>query len=171
MLKPIMNNLRYTTSPLLLLFLLLTPLTLYGEEASGLPIDITARSVTFEQERDIIIYRDDVIATQGAWEIQADYMQILLDDGEVSEIEGRHNVEVFHRPEEQEDWLDAESEQIFYYPDRELIVLVKDAKVTRNGDTVTADRINYHLDTDQIHAISEGQQRVHFRVLPKKGRD
>ncbi len=149
----------------LLITLLLSFAPLYAEEK--LPINIEADEVTFDQPTDFVHYKRNVVVTQGKLKIVGDELTFYLTTGSPTDIKAKGNVKIDYFMEEKQEWVYGTGNELHFFPDRDELILIGDAVVTQAGDIMRADRINYDLDKEIVHATGTPKKRIHFTIIPK----
>lgn len=133
------------------------------------PLNIVSDEATYDQAKETGTYTGNVVMTQGHLEIKADQATFYLVEGELDYIVATGKlVKIKDLPKEDEPWVYGEGKSLHYYPNRDLLELRTDAKVTQAEDIVTADKIDYNLETRKINAYRNDQKQIHFTIKTKK---
>lgn len=133
------------------------------------PLDIISDEAEYDQEKEMGTYTGNVVMTQGHLEIKADKATFYLVDGELDYIVATGKlVKIKDLPKKEDPWVYGEGKSLHYYPNRDLLELRTKAKVTQAKDIVTADKIDYNLETRKINAYRNDRKQIHFTIQTKK---
>lgn len=138
-------------------------------EDQNLPIKITSKEGSYNQETGMGVYKDDVIMTQGTLEIKADIATFNMVDDELNHVEATGNlIKIKYLPELDKPWIYGEGLELEYKPKEDLLILKKNAKITQDKDTMVADKIEYNIKTKKMRALSNSNKdRIIFKIEPK----
>lgn len=143
------------------------------------PIHINAAAAEADNQERVTIYRGDVVITQGTMRITGDTVWIYFDENDsmtklVSEGEPAHFRQL---PDTGDIYQTADARRMEYYADRDLIVMLGNARYGEGDDRVTAERIVYDSKNGRMtadaqagdYAVGGGEQpRVNITITPKK---
>jgi lipopolysaccharide export system protein LptA len=129
------------------------------------PIELTADSVDIDEGKGLSIYRGDVDLRQGTMRVLADVITVHQQARKPSQIiaEGRP---VKFRQQSEDGPVRGEARRVEYAVGSENLVLIGDAVLMQNNDTMRSDRIVY----DRVKAVvkagaaAQGKQRVRISI-------
>lgn len=149
---------------LLVLMLLCAPLQALESDRSQ-PIELTADSVDIDEGKGLSIYRGDVDLRQGSMRVLADVVTVHQKERKPSQIvaEGRP---VKFRQQSEEGPVRGEARRVEYAVGSENLVLIGDAVLMQNNDTMRSDRIVYDRVKSVVKAgaAAQGKQRVRISI-------
>jgi lipopolysaccharide export system protein LptA len=129
------------------------------------PIELTADSVDIDEGKGISIYRGDVDLRQGTIRVLADVITVHLESRRPSKIvaEGRP---VKFRQQSENGPVRGEALRVEYAIDSEDLVLIGDAVLVQNNDSMRSDRITYDRERAVVKAgaAAKGKQRVRISI-------
>ena len=145
------------------------------------PIHINAAEAEADNQNRVTIYRGDVVITQGTMRITGDTVWIYFDESNaitklVSEGKPAHFRQL---PDDGDVYQTADARRMEYYADKDLIVMLGDARYGEGDDRITAERIVYDSRNGRMTADArageyasggEGgeKSRVNITITPKK---
>lgn len=157
----------YRQLPIALLLLAVALPSVAREGDRGAPATIEADRVEIERPEGVSRYYGDVVFVQGTLRITGDEMVLRAPDGVVQFAETRGQPATVRQETDAGELVDAEARQIEYEADQQLITLIGDAVMRREGERFAAGRIRYRTDTGRVEAESDGdEQRVRIRIEP-----
>jgi lipopolysaccharide export system protein LptA len=136
---------------------------------SSEPITIQADNASVEQLHRQAIYTGNVIMTQGLHQLRADTLTIKKDlQGRFSVITAVGNPASFtgKRANDPEPLI-ATGKTIYYYPDKQLVVLEGLATLEHQKDKFEGPTLSYNLDKQVISATSQSQDRPTITLHPR----
>lgn len=139
-------------------------------EDASLPIQITADTGGYDQQINEGFYDSNVTMTQGTLEIKADHAKFTMVEGELDKVIANGQlIKIKYLPEKDKPWVFGEGEILEYFPNKNLLILKKSAKLTQDTDIVEANVIEYDTLNKKVKALSGGKQsdRVFFEIKPK----
>ena len=138
------------------------------------PVEIETDSAEFDELAGLTTYRGNVHLIQGSIEVLADQIQLRTENGEIVELIATGNPAQFEQlPDPESEKLFAQSNQIKYLLDQDLIELSGNASLSQQGTTLSGGTILYDVRQHILKASSEGSaqnttERVRV-VLPPLG--
>ncbi len=140
---------------------------------SDQPLEIEADAAELDDIRGVIIYRGNVIVTQGSMRLYGDTMTIYYaDDQKLKTIFMEGNPACFRqRPDNRDKDVEAEALRMEYHAPQKLIVLIEEATVIQGRDRFSGNRIEYDTEGGVVRArkSASGKERVKMVIQPKKG--
>lgn len=146
------------------------------------PILIEAQSAEADNRAQVTVYRGDVVITQGTLKITGDTVWIhYSDDNTITKAISVGSPAKFRQlPDGKENYMTADAERMEYHADRDLILLLGNARYGEGDDRITAPRIVYDSrlgrakagpntgDGQSASGDSDDSGRVRITITPKK---
>lgn len=146
------------------------------------PILIEARAAEVDNRAQVTIYRGDVVITQGTLRITGDTVWIHYSDANTitKAISVGTPAKFRQLPDGKQDYMTADAERMEYHADKDLILLLGNARYGEGDDKITAPRIVYDSRLGRAKAgpgVGEGEtasgesgesDRVRITITPKK---
>ncbi|AWF82407.1 lipopolysaccharide transport periplasmic protein LptA [Microbulbifer sp. A4B17] len=161
--------------PILKAFAAIT-LAAFTAVAQALPDDRTQKisvgsdSMSADRANNLVVYTDNVVITQGSLQIRADRVEVYFTaSDEISRVVAVGRPAHFQqRILDSQEPVKAHAERIEYVISSEELQLNGQAYIDRDGNTLTAEKIDYDLATEQMSARSQpGQGRVEMIWKPE----
>lgn len=134
------------------------------------PIYIDSDNATYDEAQGTSTYVGNVVSIQGSMKVTSEKLVVYSKDGEVNQLVWTGNmVHLKQTPEEGGEDVTGESLQAEYFPDTQLLVLIKKATVWQGDMTYSSDLIKYDLEHNLVKAGDQGNdsKRVHVIMQPK----
>lgn len=146
------------------------------------PIEIEADQAEADDEQKMTVYRGRVVITQGTLRIRGDVVTIYFDENNtISRLIAEGDLADFRqRPEEDEEFHNAQANRMEWFADKNTIVLLGNAESWQGDNRIQADRIVYDTLNGRVLADArepEGEdaespdstasQRVRITITPK----
>lgn len=140
-----------------------------GAFASDQPITIQSDTAFVEQLKQQAVHEGNVVLTQGMHQLYADKLTIQKDaKGRLNVITATGNPARFSGKKENElEPLFATANIIYYYPDKQLVVLEGSATLEHQKDKFQGPSLHYQLDKQVISATSQSQDRPTVTLHPR----
>lgn len=161
-----MNLIRIAGSCLLLLSAGASAL----ESDSEQPIYIDSNTATYDDRKQISVYTGNVVTIQGTLRVDSDKLVVYMKDGVITKLVATGKPAKFEQlPQVGKEKIKGEGLIGEYYPDKDLLVLKKEASVWQGGNKSASDLINYDSKNSLIMAgeKSSDAKRVHTVFQPK----
>lgn len=161
-----MNLIRIAGSCLLLLSTSASAL----ESDSEQPIYIDSNTATYDDRKQISVYTGNVVTIQGTLRVDSDKLVVYMKDGVITKLVATGKPAKFEQlPQVGKEKIKGEGLIGEYYPDKDLLVLKKEASVWQGGNKSASDLINYDSKNSLIMAgeKSSDAKRVHTVFQPK----
>ncbi|MCP5305202.1 MAG: lipopolysaccharide transport periplasmic protein LptA [Chromatiaceae bacterium] len=131
------------------------------------PIELSADYADIDEAKGISVYKGDVDLRQGTLRLRADVLTVHHAGRKPSKMiaEGKP---VHFEQQSDEGPVKGQSRRAEYEVNTENLVLIGDAVVVQNKDTMRSDRIVY----DRVHSVvkagaaAQGKQRVQITIQP-----
>ncbi len=140
------------------------------EGDSDQPITIDSNSATYDDKLGTSIYEGNVVAIQGSMRMEADKLVVYIVDGAINKLVATGNPAKFKQlPEEGKEEVRGRSLIGEYYPDKALLVLIKQAVVWQGTNQSSSELILYDSKNSVIKAgeHESDSKRVHATFQPK----
>ena len=148
------------------------------------PILIEARAAEVDNRAQVTIYRGDVVITQGTLRITGDTVWIHYSDANTitKAISVGKPAKFRQLPDDKEDYMTAHADRMEYHADRDVILLLGNARYGEGKDKITAQRIVYDSRRGRVKAGAQADggettkdtdasgesDRVRITITPKK---
>lgn len=142
--------------------------------AQTAPLQARARSVELDQKTGATRYRGDVQVALGRLNVKADYLEIVLRDGQVSEVRGRGDPIVLRREaQDEEPEIEVRAQRLEFRMSTQQIELFEDISMRQGEDVLRAQTARYHIPTRHFEAKGDParNQRVLAVYFPRKPLD
>ncbi len=156
--------------------LILNMLLFYSAASSALegdsdqPITIDSNSATYDDKLGTSIYEGNVVAIQGSMRMDADKLVVYIVAGAIDKLVATGNPVKFKQlPEVGKEEIKGRSLIAEYYPEKTLLVLIKQAVVWQGANQSTSELILYDSKNAVIKAGENASdaKRVHATFQPK----
>ncbi|MDQ7076029.1 MAG: lipopolysaccharide transport periplasmic protein LptA [Gammaproteobacteria bacterium] len=137
------------------------------------PATIEADRVEFDDQQKLSVYKGNVIFIQGSTKIHAEQMTLYNRDGQLNRLRIEGKPAKFSQLDDDGNPVDASSALMHYHTDSGLLKLRGNAQLTRPGESIQSEQIDYNSKDKTVLANSgnkEGQKnrRVKIILLPNK---
>lgn len=144
------------------------------------PILIEAQAAEVDNRAQVTVYRGDVVITQGTLRITGDTVWIHYSDSNTitKAISVGSPAKFRQLPDGKQDYMTADAERMEYHADKDLILLLGNARYGEGDDQIKAPRIVYDSRLGRAKAgAGEGEatsgesgesDRVRITITPKK---
>jgi lipopolysaccharide export system protein LptA len=153
----------------LLAALLATPAPGPAQQAtSQLPIELTADFADIDESRGRSLYKGKVEVRQGEMQLLADEVTIYHEDRQPTRLVAEGSPVKFSQ-RTADGTVRGEARRAEYGMADEQLVLIGDALVVQNEDTMRSDRITYDRATSVVRAgaAAAGSERVRITIQPQ----
>ncbi len=135
------------------------------------PITIDSNQATYDEKKAVSIYTGNVILVQGSLRVKSDKLIVYLQGGDVRKLVASGKPARFRQiPAPGKDEIKGKALTAEYYPDKELLILLKDAVVWQGNNTYTSEIIKYDSKNAIVKAGEQSSDSKRVRVIlqPKK---
>lgn len=135
------------------------------------PVKVQAKKLEANRGKNLSVYSGNVVITQGSLQIRADRVEVHGNaEGEISRVVAIGKPAHFQQQVQQSSSpVKAHAERIEFTISSDELHLSGKAHVDRDGNTLTAERIDYDLNSEQIKAHGQsGEGRVEMIWKPEK---
>jgi lipopolysaccharide export system protein LptA len=133
------------------------------------PIDIKADRVEVDQKQEVSHYIGHVRLEQGSLKIDADEIVVYMAQGNLVKIVITGKPARFEQqPENQQEIVNSQAENMEYYASEERLLLKHNAEVNQGANHFRGDFIEYDTLTSTVKANKDenSQSRVHAIIQP-----
>ena len=132
-----------------------------GQEGRNAPVTVNADQLENLQKEGLVVFTGNVVASQNSSTQYADRMEVYLDDkgNRIVRTVSTGNVRIITK-----DCRTGTAKRAEYYDDEQRVVLIGDARVWRDDNVVTGEKITIFLAEDR--SVVEGG-RVKGVFFPK----
>ncbi|WP_305909077.1 lipopolysaccharide transport periplasmic protein LptA [Methylomarinum sp. Ch1-1] len=141
------------------------------ESDSEQPIYIDSNTATYDDKAQTSVYTGNVVTIQGSLRVDSDKLVVYLKQGEISKMVATGEKAKFEQlPGEGQEKIKGEALIGEYYPNKNLLILKKEAVVWQAGNKSASDLIRYDSKNALIKAgeKSSDSKRVHSVFMPKE---
>lgn len=133
------------------------------------PIRVQADSADMDNNKGILVYKGNVIITQGTMVVMGHTVTITRNkNGEIDVMTAQGNPAYYEqKPSANDPVIKAYGKTIQYQAAKKLIILIDDAKVIQNNNVFTGNKIIYDIDRKLIKSASP-KQRIDMLLYPEK---
>lgn len=133
------------------------------------PIHIQSDIASFEQISRQAFHEGNVILTQGPHVLHADKLTAKKDlNGNLTVITAMGNPATFTgKVENNPEPVYATAKTIYYYPDKQLIVLEGAATLDHQQDKFRGPTLSYQLDKQMVSAAKQSNERPTITIHPR----
>ncbi|MFT6927628.1 MAG: lipopolysaccharide export system protein LptA [Psychromonas sp.] len=155
-------------SSLILSTLLVSFATVALESDFAQPIHVSSVSQHVTMQNNRVVFKDDVLLTQGSIKLTADKLTVIRGEKANQEImiaEGK--VATFYQIQEDGKPIDAEANTIRYDVDKAEITLTGNAQVKQLNSQINGSKIIYLMEKEELTVSNDGKEtRVTTVFLP-----
>ena len=136
--------------------------TLALSSDSDKPMEIVANEAEHDNNKGVTIYRGDVEVTQGTLFISGHTMTVHYTDNQELDHAVMEGDRAYYKqlPDNSKVYDEAWANQMEYYPDKGMVILIGDGKVVQKDLRFTGDRIEYDTVNSRVIAKTVKQQRT-----------
>jgi len=134
------------------------------------PVKVSADKLEANRSQNLSVYIGNVVITQGSMQIRADRVEVHGNpEGEISKVIATGKPAHFQQQvEESTNPVKARAQRIEFMVGNDSLQLTGQAHVDRDGNTLTAERIDYDLNSEQMQAQGRSdKERVEMIWKPE----
>lgn len=134
------------------------------------PVKVSADKLEANRSKNLSVYIGNVVITQGSMQIRADRVEVHGNpEGEISKVVATGKPAHFQQQvEESTSPVKARAQKIEFMVGNDSLQLTGQAHVDRDGNTLTAERIDYDLNSEQMQAQGRSdKERVEMIWKPE----
>lgn len=138
------------------------------------PIEVEADEAELDDKNDVSIYRGNVIVRQGSIHMTGDIMTVYSKGGDELDyiiIEGSPAT-YRQLPDDSTVYDQARAMRMEYHEKKNLVVLIRDARVKQDTSTLVGERIEYNTELSRVRAWSRpgGEESAEASAAEQKSR-
>ena len=135
-----------------------------SQDGRGTPVTVDADQLENLQKEGLVVFTGNVVASQNSSTQYADRMEVYLDDkrDRIVRTVSTGNVRIITR-----DCRTGTARRAEYYDAEQRVVLIGNARVWREDNVVTGERITIYLAEDRSVVEGGQQERVKAVFYPK----
>jgi lipopolysaccharide export system protein LptA len=135
-----------------------------SQEGRNAPVTVDADQLENLQKEGLVVFTGNVVATQNSSTQYADRMEVYLDDkgNRIVRTVSTGNVRIITK-----DCRTGTAKRAEYYDAEQRVVLIGNARVWRDDNVVTGERITIYLAEDRSVVEGGQQERVKAVFYPK----
>jgi lipopolysaccharide export system protein LptA len=136
---------------------------------ANVPIQIQSDTASFEQLSHQATHEGNVVMTQGDHILHADKLTVKKDPkGDLTVLKATGNPATFSgQMESSPHPVLATAKIIYYYPDKQLIVLEGQATLDHQQDKFKGPMLSYQLDKQVVSATKQNNERPTITIQPR----
>lgn len=133
------------------------------------PIEIYSKTAEFEDQKGTATYKGSVMMNQGNHHLTSDVLVILRDkDGKIESMIATGNPAHFHiTPNPEKSELQGHAKIIEFYPKQDKLLLLQNAEITQNNETIRSEKLTYFLSTHVLHSNPVFGKKTTILLAPK----
>ena len=134
------------------------------------PVKVSADKLEANRSKNLSVYSGNVVISQGSLQIRADRVEVHGNaQGEINKVVATGKPAHFQQQvEESTNPVKANAQRIEFLVGNDSLQLTGEAHVDRDGNTLSAERIDYDLKSEQMKAQGRSnQERVEMIWKPE----
>lgn len=134
------------------------------------PVSIESNSGFYDDKKGVSIYTGEVIVIQGSMRMEADKVVVHMENREIQKLVATGEPVKFKQtPEEGKEDVHGNALTAEYYPETQLLIMLKEAVVWQGENSTASERIEYDRISEVVKAgdSSSADKRVHVILQPK----
>lgn len=137
---------------------------------SDQPVNVAAQHSRVDNKTGNVVYTGNVVITQGSLQIKADTVTLLRNkDGDLNKMIAEGKPAEYHQLTDKNEPVTGTALRIEYDTADEIALFLNNVKlIQQGGDTVNADRVEYHAQTSVANATANDGKRVITVIQPRK---
>jgi lipopolysaccharide export system protein LptA len=137
-----------------------------------LPLEIHSDSALFDDKKGTATYFGNVIMNQGSRQVTADTLIIQRSrQGKIEWLIAKGSPAHFQAlPEPQKPLSFGQANTIKYFPNQDKILLIENAELTQNSDTIRGDHLSYFLSSRILASDPVPGKRMTVILAPRSGK-
>lgn len=159
------------TSALLILGIiagLMTPTVFAAKADRNQPIDVTANEKVTDYKQGTSIYTGNVVINQGSLHATGDKATLYVEKGELVRAVLEGKPATFQELDDKGQLVKGSANDANYLAQQQKIILTGNAKLDRQGDTLSSQQITYDMNAEVVKAGGKtGGERVHVVIQPR----
>lgn len=132
-------------------------------------IEIQSDSAEFDDKKGTAVYHGHVLMTQGSRQLTSDTLTIQKDQhGKIKLMIATGNPAHFKaKPAPEKPFSEGHANIVKYFPNENKIILLENAELTQNQDTIRGDNLSYFLNTKVLSSEPVPGKRTTVILAPR----
>ncbi|WP_298219989.1 lipopolysaccharide transport periplasmic protein LptA [Halothiobacillus sp.] len=147
---------------------LMTPAAFAAKADRNQPIDVTANEKVTDYKQGTSIYTGTVVINQGSLHATGDKATLYVEKGELVRAVLEGKPATFQELDDKGQLVKGSANDANYLAQQQKIILTGNAKLDRQGDTLSSQQIAYDMNAEVVKAGGKaGGDRVHVVIQPR----
>jgi lipopolysaccharide export system protein LptA len=147
---------------------LMTPAAFAAKADRNQPIDVTANEKVTDYKQGTSIYTGNVVINQGSLHATGDKATLYVKNGQLVRAVLDGKPATFQERDDKGQLVKGSANDANYLAQEQKIILTGDAKLDRQGDTLSSQQITYDMSAEVVKAGGKtGGERVHVVIQPR----
>jgi lipopolysaccharide export system protein LptA len=147
---------------------LMTPTVFAAKADRNQPIDVTANEKVTDYKQGTSIYTGNVVINQGSLHATGDKATLYVEKGELVRAVLEGKPATFQELDDKGQLVKGSANDANYLAQQQKIILTGNAKLDRQGDTLSSQQITYDMNAEVVKAGGKaGGDRVHVVIQPR----
>lgn len=147
---------------------LMTPAAFAAKADRNQPIDVTANEKVTDYKQGTSIYTGNVVINQGSLHATGDKAILYVEKGELVRAVLEGKPATFQELDDKGQLVKGSANDANYLAQQQKIILTGNAKLDRQGDTLSSQQITYDMNAEVVKAGGKaGGDRVHVVIQPR----
>ncbi len=132
-------------------------------------IEIYSKTAEFEDHKRTATYKGSVVMNHENHHLICDVLVILRDkDGKIESMVATGHPTHFHKtPTSEKSELQGDAKIIEFYPKQDKLLLLQNAELTQNNQTIRSEKLTYFLSTHILHSTPAFGKKTTILLAPK----
>ncbi len=132
------------------------------------PIYVDAKKQSIDMKNNKVIFTGDVAWRQGSIKLDAERLLIIQTEGtnELKYMEATGKLVYFEQQMDDGTLLKGYAEKMTFTAKTETLIMLGKAKLVQDTNTITGNKIDYHLSSQRLKAESGGGERTSTTIIP-----
>jgi lipopolysaccharide export system protein LptA len=147
---------------------LMTPAAFAAKADRSKPIDVSANEKVTDYKQGTSIYTGNVVINQGSLHATGDKATLYVQNGQLVRAVLVGNPATFQELDDKGQLVKGSANDANYLAQQQKIILTGNAKLDRQGDTLSSQQITYDMNAEVVKAGGKaGGDRVHVVIQPR----
>lgn len=147
---------------------LMTPVAFAAKADRSKPIDVSANEKVTDYKQGTSIYTGNVVINQGSLHATGDKATLYVQNGQLVRAVLVGNPATFQELDDKGQLVKGSANDANYLAQQQKIILTGNAKLDRQGDTLSSQQITYDMNAEVVKAGGKaGGDRVHVVIQPR----
>lgn len=147
---------------------LMTPAAFAAKADRSKPIDVSANEKVTDYKQGTSIYTGNVVINQGSLHATGNKATLYVKNGQLVRAVLVGNPATFQELDDKGQLVKGSANDANYLAQQQKIILTGNAKLDRQGDTLSSQQITYDMNAEVVKAGGKtGGDRVHVVIQPR----